>query len=163
MEKVEFNSKEEWLAFRRNYIGASDTPIIMGIAKWKLPDGRIKTPYLMWQDKLGIEDLESDNKATRYGKRMEEPARKVYEEMVGDLFKPTYIINKKYPHLMASLDGLNISEDRALEIKNCSLIDHNTAKEGKVPAKYNPQVQQQLIVSELEEMDYFSFHVNLIM
>jgi len=159
MERINLvQGTKEWLAFRKNHIGASDASIIMGVSKWKTNDGRIKTPYLLWQEKLGLDNIDSDNAATRYGKAMEEPARLVYQSMVGDLFEPVCIINKKYPNLMASLDGLNITSDHAVEIKNCKEEDHLLAKEGKVPAKYYPQVQMQAMLSELPFVDYFSFH-----
>jgi len=158
IEKYYFDTVEEWLAFRKNHIGASDASIIMGVSKWKTNDGRIKTPLLLWKEKLGLDNINCDNSATRYGKRMEEPARQEYQKMVGDLFEPVCIKNKKYPHSMVSLDGLNVTEGRAVEIKNCSKEDHLLAKEGIVPAKYYPQVQMQSMVTELPYIDYFSFY-----
>jgi len=157
-EKIKFKDDKEWLKYRKNHIGASDSPIIMGVAKWKTNDGRIKTPNLLAQEKWGLANLSSNNVATNYGKVMEEPARRVYESMVGDLFEPIAIKNFKYSYLMASLDGLNITEDRAVEIKNANEKDHQTAKNGGVPDKYYPQVQHQLLLLEHDEMHYFSFH-----
>lgn len=158
MYKIKFNSEEEWLAARKNHIGASDTSIIMGVSKWKTNDGRIKTPRLLWEEKLGLTKLNCDNASTRYGKEMEEPARLVYQEMVGDLFKPICVKNEKYPYLMASLDGLNVTDDKAVEIKNANREDHEMARQGKVPEKYIPQVQMQALVTEFASIDYFSFH-----
>ena len=158
MRKLNFKSEQEYWDFRKNRIGASDASIILGVSKWKTNDGRIKTPRLLWQEKLGLSSMDCDNAATRYGKAMEQPAREVYESMVGELFTPEPIENEKYPHLMVSLDGLNVTDDRAVEIKNCSAEDHKLAKEGKVPAKYYPQVQMQIMVTELPFIDYFSFH-----
>jgi len=158
MDKLFFASEKEWLDARKGYLGASDASIIMGVSKWKTNDGRIKTPYLLWQEKLGLTVLDCDNSATRYGKEMEEPARKRYQEMVGGIFRPDCIINKDYPYAMVSLDGLNIPEDRAVEIKNCKLEDHILAKNGQIPEKYYPQVQMQAMVTGLPEIDYFSFH-----
>lgn len=154
--KIEFDSEREWLDFRKDRIGASDAPIIMGTAKWKFPDGRIKTPYILWREKVGFEDNSMENSATKRGKLLEEPARKSYEKLVGEEFPPVCIINKKYPHLMASLDGLNISEDKAVEIKNCNKQDHLIAKIGKIPEKYFPQLQQQILVLEFPSIDYLS-------
>lgn len=158
MQKFKFETEKEWLAFRKNHLGASDASIIMGASKWKLPDGRIKTPYLLWNEKLGFEDLSVDTEATRYGKQMEEPARIVYQEMKKEEFKPVVVKNKKFPYLIASLDGINKTDTQAVEIKNCSEKDHKQAKEGKIPEKYIAQVQQQILVTELNEIDYFSFH-----
>lgn len=158
IEKFIFESTAEWLLFRKEHIGASDTSIILGVSKWKTKDGRIKTPKLLWEEKLGLSELNTDTNATRYGKLMEGPARKVYEKMVGDLFEPTVIKNLDYPYLMASLDGLNITNDRFVEIKNANHEDHELARSGKIPEKYYPQVQQQCLLFGLKEGDYFSFH-----
>jgi len=158
MIKVYFDSEQEWLEERKKFIGASDVGIIMGVAKWKLSDGRTKTPHLLWQEKLGLENLSCDNVATRYGRQMEEPARLVYEEAMGELFPPVCIKNNKFPHLMVSLDGMNEAGTKAVEIKNVCLNDHQEAREGGVPSKYYPQVQMQLLVTELDSIDYFSFH-----
>jgi len=159
MEKLNIEQgTPEWLALRKNHLGSSDASIIMGASKWKISDGRIKTPYLLWKEKLGLEDLSCDNAATRYGKVMEEPARQAYQEMVGDIVEPVCVKNTQHPYLLASLDGLNITEDRAVEIKNCNFEDHKLAKEGKIPSKYYPQVQLQIMVTGLPFIDYFSFH-----
>ena len=158
MHKLKFESEAAWLAERKNNIGASDASIILRVSKWKTNDNRIKTPRTLWQEKLGLDVMDCDNFATRYGKEMEEPARQAYQKMVGDLFDPVCVKNEKYPHLMVSLDGLNVTDDRAVEIKNCSEEDHLLARTGKVPAKYYPQVQMQAMVTELSYVDYFSFH-----
>jgi len=160
LTKLIFENDAEWLAFRKDHIGASDCSIIMGTSKWKTNNGMIKTPKLLFQEKLGLDTMNCDNAATRYGKAMEEPARQVYQEMVSDLFEPMCIKNSKYPYAMVSLDGLNITDDRAVEIKNCSLADHEIARQGKVPDKYYSQVQMQIMVTEFSEIDYFSFHDN---
>ena len=158
MEKFKFETEQEWLAFRKQKLGASDAPTIMGTAHWKLQDGRIKTPYLLWQEKLGLLDTSIDNVAVRYGKNMEDAAREAYQVVAGDLFEPTVVLNPKYPYLMASLDGLNVTDDHAVEIKNANAEDHELAKSGKVPDKYFPQVQMQIMVTELPSIDYWSFH-----
>jgi len=158
IKKITFSSEKEWLKARKEYIGASDVSIILGVSRWRTNDGRIKTPRLLWAEKLGLDSMDCDNAATRYGKVMEEPARQAYQNMVGDVFEPICVLNEKYPHLMVSLDGLNVTDDRAVEIKNCSEYDHILAKDGKVPDKYYPQVQMQLMVTELPYIDYFSFH-----
>jgi hypothetical protein len=59
---------------------------------------------------------------------------------------------------MASLDGLNDSKTKCVEIKNPNEKDHELAKSGKIPPHYYPQVQMQLVVTGFDEMDYFSFH-----
>jgi putative phage-type endonuclease len=148
----------EWFQFRKEHIGASDSPIILKVCKFKTNDGRKKTPYLLWQEKLGLRAISCNNSATRYGKTMEEPARKEYERIKGDLFTPTVLVHSEYKYISASLDGLNFTEDRAVEIKNANKEDHELAKQGKVPDHYYPQLQHQLECTGHSEMDYFSYH-----
>lgn len=143
---------QEWLAFRKNHLGASDAAIIMGVYKWN------KTPKMLWEEKLGLAEHSSDNAATRFGKANEANAREVYEEMMGEKYDAAIVMNDAYPILMASLDGLNAAQTNAVEIKCAGNEDHQTAKEGKVPLHYYPQVQMQLLVTGLDSLDYFSFH-----
>jgi putative phage-type endonuclease len=149
---------QEWLDMRKNYIGASDAPIIMGVSPFKRADGRKKTPYVLWMEKLDLLPQDTENYAMKYGKEMEEAARKVYEEMIKDYVIPKVHFHKEINYLMASLDGLSIDGKVAVEIKNANYEDHALAKTKKVPAKYYPQVQQQMACAKLDGMHYFSFH-----
>lgn len=148
----------EWKAHRAQFIGASDAPVIMGVCKFKLNDGRPKTPHILWQEKLGLLDGETDNANTRHGKAMENPARLVYQEMSGYLVEPDMAYHASIPFMMASLDGITDDKTRAVEIKNCNAEDHELAKKGKIPVHYYPQIQHQLACLGHKVMDYFSYH-----
>jgi putative phage-type endonuclease len=153
---------QEWLKMRKNYIGASDAPVIMGKCKFKLSDGRFKTPNLLWQEKLGLLNANSDNEATRYGKRMEDPARQAYEAQTGILMVPDVVFHPSIKYMMASLDGLSMDKDMAVEIKNANAEDHAAAREKRVPEHYYPQLQHQLDclykLYNIDMMHYYSFH-----
>ena len=142
---------QAWLDMRKDYIGASDAPVIMNGVHFK------KTPYMMWQEKLNLADFSQDNPGTRGGKLGEEPARVAYEKETGIVTVPEVVFHKKINYLMASLDGINISRDITLEIKNPCEVDHAMAKEGKVPPKYFPQVQAGIASSEVDIAHYWSF------
>lgn len=148
----------EWLKMRNNYIGASDSPVILGLAKWKLRDGRIKTPYILWQEKLGLIEANSKSSATDYGTGMEAQARSAYEVMTGDLVAPEVIFHKEIPYMMASLDGLTIDKKLAVEIKCINREDHELAKKGIIPEVYMPQLQHQLMCLGHDMMHYFSYN-----
>lgn len=157
MNKQLQQGTSEWLDMRKSYIGASDSPVIMGVAKWKLADGRIKTPYLLWQEKLGLLTLDSTSQATEFGKANEPIARSLYEKMTGNLVAPEVVFHKDISYLMASLDGLSIDGDIAVEIKCVGKEDHELAKKGLVPEKYIPQLQHQLMCLGHDQMHYFSY------
>ena len=119
----------EWLEMRKNFIGASDAPVLMGFHQWR-------TPRQLWEEKLGLSGGQKDNSSMSYGRNMEEPARLRYSYITGIDVSPDVVYHPNKKFMMASLDG--ISEDRktAVEIKNVCLEDHLVAKEGKVPPKY---------------------------
>ena len=152
----------DWLKMRKNYIGASDAPIIMGDCKFKLKDGRVKTPRVLWEEKLGLLPEEEENSACKYGKMMEEPARKEYEKKTGIFVVPDIVYHSKIKYMMASLDGLSMEKDMAVEIKNANADDHAVARQKRVPQHYKAQVQQQLeclySLYKIDMMHYFSFH-----
>lgn len=148
----------EWLKMRNNYIGASDSPVILGLAKWKLRDGRIKTPYILWQEKLGLVEANSQSSATDHGTNMEAQARSAYEAMTGDLVAPEVIFHNDISYMMASLDGLTIDKKLAVEIKCINREDHELAKKGIIPEVYMPQLQHQLLCLGHDMMHYFSYN-----
>lgn len=139
----------EWHEMRKNRIGASDAATIMGVSPWS-------SPYMLWEEKLGLRPPKEMNFAMSEGKRKEESARKRFSEIIGKNIQPDVIIHPTYNYLLASLDG--ISEDRQIicEIKHPGRKDHEEALEGRVPEKYYPQVQMQMEVSGLPLNHYFS-------
>ena len=64
---------KRWLEERMSYIGGSDAPIIMGVSPWK-------TPYQLWEEKMGnvVEDKDKEFIFAR-GHRMEDKARRIFD------------------------------------------------------------------------------------
>lgn len=141
----------EWLEMRKNYLGASDAPVLMGFHKWR-------TPYKLWEEKLGLNNGSADNSAMAYGRKMEAPALEKYQELTGIEVGPDIVYHPTKKYMMASLDGLSEDQKCAVEIKNVCLEDHLVAKGGKVPDKYYPQVQHQMACLGLDQMHYFSMN-----
>ena len=46
MDRKNIQGTSEWLENRKNHIGASDAPVVMGVSPWD-------TPYKLWENKLG--------------------------------------------------------------------------------------------------------------
>ena len=85
---------------------------------------------------------------------------KKYAPQVGQCFL--------YPWMIASFDGVSercldafrsfsFSIEGAVEIKCPGKADHETAKQGQVPEHYKDQLTHQMMVGELNNIDYFSF------
>lgn len=145
----------EWLEFRRNKIGASDAPIILGISPFK-------TPYQLYLDKVeGVR--QEQNAAMKRGQNMEAEARESFEKMYEMLYMnkikvvPYVVQSECYDWMIASLDGIDIEKDVMVEIKCPGPKDHQLATEGKIPEHYIPQLQHQLFVTGYESMFYFSY------
>lgn len=143
-------NREEWLKLRKNYLGASDAPVVFGVSPWK-------TPFQLWQEKLGMRVDEADNAGTDYGRTNEEPARIAYEKYTGNLMLPQMVFHPTKKFMMATLDGLSPNGDIAVEIKCPKESDHELAKAGKVPEHYIPQLQHQLACLNINQLHYFSY------
>lgn len=142
---------ESWVAWRQGGIGSSDAPVVMGVSPWK-------TPFKLWLEKLGrVKEEELNWAITHKGHEMEPKARASFElEMMND-FPPTIAQHKDYEFLIASLDGFNEELNAVLEIKCPGEKDHKLALDGKVPDKYWPQVQHQLLVTGASCVFYYSY------
>jgi putative phage-type endonuclease len=138
---------------RRGFLGSSDAPVIMKVSPWR-------TPYQLWEEKTGRAVFSGTNYAIEKGIRMEPQARAHYELMNFCEMPPLKVSHRDYPFLQANLDGANVDLKRALEIKYVGKQDHELARSGRVPSKYWPQVQHQLLVTGFERLDYFSFNGN---
>jgi putative phage-type endonuclease len=145
---VEQNT-QEWLDFRKNCIGASDAPIIMGVSPWK-------TPYELWKEKRS-ESKNETNYAMRRGTEMEPEARAYASEMIGADLRPVVCQSTIYPWAIASIDGMDEENTLVVEVKCPGEIDHNIALGGNIPEKYYPQIQHQLFVTGLPMALYFSY------
>lgn len=141
---------EEWLEWRRQGIGSSDAPVIMGISPFK-------TLAQLRRDKLYGEQQE-DNPYMKRGRDLEPVARAAFIELMGIEVVPSYLVHMDYPWMRASLDGVCNENKFLVEIKCPSNPkDHETAKLGIVPDKYYYQCLHQLFVTGYKKMFYWSF------
>jgi len=140
----------EWLELRKNHIGASDAPIILGVSPWK-------TAFQLWEEKLGIREQEPMNHAMLRGHELEPQARQAYNDYTGNAAEPEVVFHPTNKWMMASLDGVSLDRSIVVEIKCPGKDDHALAAEGKVPEKYYPQLQHQLAVIGLNLLHYFSY------
>ncbi|MDX1532827.1 MAG: YqaJ viral recombinase family protein [Nitrosopumilaceae archaeon] len=154
MDKSRFKSIEqgtkEWLRLRKNYIGASDAPIIMGESPYK-------TPYQLWEEKLNLVKDKESNPAMRRGNFLEPIARQAYIDYTGNEVFPMLAFHESIDFMMASLDGITMDYQLPVEIKCPNEEDHQLAKKGQIPTKYYAQIQHQIAVVNCDSAHYFSF------
>ena len=135
---------------RRNFVGASDAPAIMGVSPWK-------TAYQLWEEKVGIRESNFTSKAMQRGIDMEEEARMSFEEQTGIFVFPQRIVNEHHSWMVATLDGMDLKGENVVEIKCPGKIDHTCAMDGVIPEKYIPQLMHQMIVACVTSIYYFSY------
>lgn len=140
----------EWLEMRREKIGASDAPVIMGVSPWK-------SPYELWVEKMGLSETTYRSPAMQRGIDLEDTARIEFELTVRIKVYPKVVTNPNFNWQMASLDGISDDGKTLVEIKCPGDEDHQLARQGVIPEKYIPQLQHQMCVCGLNEMYYFSF------
>ena len=146
--KVPEMTPDQWLSWRREGIGGSDAPAIMGVSPWA-------TPYQKWEEKV-LDKRQEDNPSKRFGRDTEEASRREFEYLMGIRMVPMNVQNTKDSWLRASLDGMDLNGDKIVEIKKANKEDHATAALGHVPGKYYPQCQHILKVTGKDGMYYFS-------
>lgn len=136
--------------FRRNHIGASDSPIIMGVSPWT-------TPYQLWELKLGLREPQVTNKAMKRGNDYEELARIAFQRDTGHVVVPMAAGHDQHSFMHASFDGMSFDFKVAVELKVPGKEDHELALRGVIPEKYQWQLAKQLLVSGLYMVYYYSY------
>lgn len=141
----------EWKEIRKNKVGASDAPVIMGVSPWK-------TQYQLWCEKLSLSGETTKTHSMQRGLEKEKEARQEFEKQTGIIVFPDVVFSDRYDFMMASLDGIDIERKNIVEIKVPGKEDHEMAMDGIIPSKYMPQLQHQMIVTNLDHAFYFSWN-----
>lgn len=138
---------DEWLAIRAKHNTASEAPAVMGASKY------MSRSELLKQKATGIVPEVDSHKQALFNKghAAEEGARAILERMIGeDLYPVTCVCEKT--NLLASLDGLNMSEAVAFE---CKLWNERLAEQvraGDLEPHYYWQLEQELLVTGSEKV-----------
>jgi putative phage-type endonuclease len=123
---------------KRNFIGSSDIPVILG-------ESPFKTPLHLWAEKTGLvqpDDL-SEVEAVEWGKRLERVVSKKFSEKnnVKLIAYKKRFIHKDYPFLSCELDNIISGTDEIVEIKTTNAWAHKDwAIPGEMPKHYISQV-----------------------
>jgi putative phage-type endonuclease len=153
MKYVELEQgSNEWLAYRKKGIGASEISAIMGISPWT-------TPYQKWEEKVYGNTVQL-NASMRRGMEKEEEARQYFQYKNSCLVEPKVVQHEKYPWLFASLDGIDMMGDIVLEIKWANKKVHELAEKGIVIDYYFCQCQAQMACTGVREMWFLSCYEN---
>lgn len=139
-----------WLAMRKRFRTASETPIIMGISPWQ-------TPAQLAVLKFGNGNSETTT-AMQHGHDWEPTARRRWQQRTLIRVEPVCMTRGPY---MASLDGWSEQENEILEIKSPYKGRQSEtwvlAQEREAPAHYYYQIQHQLLISGARLCHYWVF------
>lgn len=144
-----------WLEYRKNKIGSSDAPIILGLSEYK-------TPYQLWLEKSGLIELENkSNYVQDLGHRFE-PRMRGDINLKYDLeLLPLVCEHQNYSYLCASLDGADMDKDTFAEIKYVGKVKMSELrKKRKPPIDHVAQVQHQFMVTGLKKCYYGAYVLN---
>ena len=93
-------NQDQWLYWRKNGIGSSDAPAILGTSPWT-------TPFQKWEEKVFGKQETKINSSMQRGKDLEEPARIQFEKLMNTSVFPVNVENKRTFWMRASLDGID--------------------------------------------------------
>ena len=144
----------EWLEWRRNGVGASDAPAIMGENPWK-------SSAQLLSEKIGIAKNFEGNAAMARGTALEPEARKRYEVISKVRVVPACLQSNAHQWQRASVDGLATDGNAVVEIKCGESVYKNTARSRQVPSYYIGQLQHILAVTNLSHIEFFCWLPNL--
>lgn len=135
-------TRDEWVKFRKNYIGGSDAAAIIGLNPFV-------TPYSLWAEKTGRLPEREDNEAMRQGRD--------FEQYVADRFTeetrlPTTKVSEMYfnsdfPFAMANIDRWVEKGSVGLECKTTSSLNLKRFKNGEYPNNYYVQCMHYMAVT----------------
>ncbi len=145
---------DSWLYYRKNRIMATDSSIITGHNPYK-------DRKTIWKEKLDMLPSQKDNPAMARGRLLEPIARSLFmDQMKFEVF-PEVVEHDSLWWMAASLDGIDSTGKRLVEIKCPKLQTHLVSANFEIPYYYLVQIQHQLACTGAEVCYYTSFHPDL--
>lgn len=141
------DTEKDWREARRQGLGASDAPVVMGLSPWR-------SPLQLYAEKLGLNEVApEETERMRWGRRLEPLIIDVYAEVTrrtAERSNPLLIHRSdQQPFMQATLDGWVSASDRlspgVLEVKTTGLFRAEDWAEAP-PLMYQVQVQHALAV-----------------
>lgn len=155
ISKIRYDSHEEWLALRKNYIGGSDAGAVAGLNPYC-------SAWALWAEKTNRVPAFEGNIATKVGSYLEEFVAKLFTEETGKKVRRenAMLVNDDYPFACADVDRLIVGERSLLEIKTTtSLPAMRKIRGGEFPEQWWCQVCHYLAVTGYEKA-YLAVLVN---
>ncbi len=155
-------SREQWLALRRESIGASDAPVIAGLSRYKSRFG-------LWLEKTGQSEPELAGEQAWFGTRLEDVicARlNDWDDSAGFEFcgiqrRQVMVVDDDYPWLTSTLDAIEDSDpERVWEFKAAGIGTAKGFENGNpatLPDSWICQAHHQMLVADVREIHFAVF------
>lgn len=132
IKEIKYNSHDEWLALRRQYIGGSDAGAVVGLNPYF-------SAYSLWAEKTGRVPGFEGSIVTRVGSYLEELVAQMVTEETGKRVrrKNRMMVNDRFPFACADIDRTVVGENAIVECKTTN--DFGKAKliaSGEYPAQW---------------------------
>ncbi len=139
---------DEWLSIRAKHFTASEAPVMMAASSKATRD-----------ELLRVKATGTDREITDWvqehlfdkGHEMEDLARPIVEEMIGEELYPATAIDDD-GYLLASFDGMTMMEDTLFEHKMWNGALAEAVRNNDLSPEYYWQLEQQLLVSQAERV-----------
>jgi putative phage-type endonuclease len=130
----------EWHEFRAAHFGASEAAAMLGVSPYTT------RAELLRRKHTGVAPTHDERTLAIFanGHRVEELARPLVEEMIGEELYPVVM---SYGKLSASCDGLTLEGTIAFEHKQWNQKLADSLRDGILPEEHQPQAQQILAVT----------------
>ncbi len=141
-------------ADRKNFIGSSDAPVILGISNWK-------TPFELFQEKTGAKEQDdlSEVERVQWGIILEDAVAQMYMRRTGKKVRRVNdrkICNDFGFPMVAQIDRAIVGEGSNLEIKTTdTFCADQWGEEGSddIPLHYYAQIQHQMAVTKKQRTE----------
>lgn len=146
IQRIRRESREEWLALRRQYIGGADAAAVCGLNEFQ-------SPYNLWAEKTGIIPAFEGNLRTDFGAFAEDFIAKRFEQETGKKVRRNNfsLVNSAFPWGICDLDREVIGESALLECKCTNELSLKHYANGEYPPRFFVQVQHYLAITGFEK------------
>lgn len=145
-------NKEQWLKWRKEGIGGSDSAAARGKGKFK------STLELFWEKTSDFQREPTNWETLLCGQLLEPYARRMFSFKTGlrVVESPYMYQHPDYPFMLADLDGLVMMPDGSMAILECKVINaftkkfYGTKNNPKLPYQYEAQVRHYMCVMDID-------------
>lgn len=139
-------SHEEWLAARKQGLGGSDAGTVLGFNKYK-------SPFELYQEKIGAYEPHVDNDAVYFGNALEDFVAQEFAKRTGKKVRRMnkILVHPEHEFMNANLDRVIVGEKAILECKTASEYLREAWEGEDIPASYLCQVHHYLAVTGYEK------------